>query len=243
MQYPAFFLTLLAATGAMASRNSRGGDKAVTVILRDSAEETVTFRREPLHNPVAARPNRQGPFQEVELSVGADVTNQALRCQILDENSDPIVVLRGQNTDITFSDADGGPWTLRKPSLVSKVVCDPDFEKIDPTDARLQVSVLLQSQATETGINFGLSGVVQNTVNVVDQTAFETVTLDVTGELVDPDLRCQLIDATGQNPIVVKRGENVDVTFGDGDKGEWTLQPAQPVKQIVCDPKFKKGSA
>jgi hypothetical protein len=68
-----------------------------------------------------------GPYNTVELSVGAQV-NPALRCAVLDKKGRSIVVLRGANRDVTFSDADKGPWTFEAGNKrVSNVICDPTF--------------------------------------------------------------------------------------------------------------------
>lgn len=69
-----------------------------------------------------------GPFQTVELSVGALVQKQDYRCQVVDKAGKPIIVLRGENRDITFSDADKGEWTFETVSEVSQIVCDPAFK-------------------------------------------------------------------------------------------------------------------
>ena len=239
MQLTAVLASLLATASAMNSGHHRPS-RSVTVTLRNDSEQAFNLR-EPRRRAVRARPPLAEPISEVELTLGDHVRNADLRCQILDEEYQPIVVLRGANTDVTFADGDKGPWKLREPTVVRKIVCDQDFEQIQPDDERLQVSVLLQSQSPEVGIPFDLSGVVANEIEVAEPTAIETVTLDVIGELVDPALRCQLVGAEG--PIVVLRGENVDVTFADGEGGPWTLQEETVVQKIVCDPAFEKGSA
>ncbi|KAF2875112.1 hypothetical protein BDV95DRAFT_308729 [Massariosphaeria phaeospora] len=73
----------------------------------------------------------KGPFDRVELRVGADVQKQDLRCQILDAEGKPVTVQRGENVFTTFADGAGGPWTFLEPmqSEVLKIVCDPAFGK------------------------------------------------------------------------------------------------------------------
>ena len=255
MQYLTIFLAALAASGAMALPQSNiNADRSVEVILRgdEVKDKSIHFRREPRNDPVSSSSIAQGPYTEVELVLGDDVRNEDLRCQILDNDDEPIVVLRGANTDVTFSDGGNGPWKFRTPSLVGRVTCDQDFAKIEPTDPRLQVEVLLQDQSTETGIRYTLSGVVENSVEVKEKANFETVVLDITGDLVDPALRCKLLGAGSQaevsipeaREIIVTRGDSgTKTTFADGDVDppEWTLQPAQQVSQIVCSPEFQKA--
>lgn len=107
---------------------------------------------------------------------------------------------------------------------------------VSPDD---QVSVLIQNSSL--GRSFTLSGVERNAVRVRESEPIETVSLSVTGANVDPDLRCQIVGAKG--PIVVIRGENVDITFSDADKGPWTLQHPTVVQKIICDPAFEAASA
>ncbi|OAP55388.1 hypothetical protein AYL99_10361 [Fonsecaea erecta] len=68
-----------------------------------------------------------GPFETVELRVGSLVEKQDYRCRILDIYGNPLIVLRGENRDNTFSDAHKGAWTLETPSEVGDIICDPTF--------------------------------------------------------------------------------------------------------------------
>ena len=243
MQHTIILASLLAAAAAAsgsASHHHQDLSRSAVVTLRGTSEKAFNLP-EPLRRPVSARPHVGEPVSEVELTLGENIQNESLRCQILDESYEPIVVLRGENTDITFADGGKGPWTLREPTVVKKVVCDPHFEQIQKDDDRLQVSVLLQSQNPEVGINFDLSGVIRNEVEVQEPTAFETVTLKVSGELVDPALRCQIVGADGA--ITVLRDDNVKQTFSDAGKGAWTLQQETVVQNIICDPDFQNGDA
>ncbi|KAJ4515855.1 hypothetical protein HRR83_004424 [Exophiala dermatitidis] len=244
MQYSTSILCLLAATGALAAPHSQRStnDTSVRVVLSDGGETgaQVSFDDSTVHN--TGVPALDGPFATVELKLGADVPNKDLRCQILDDMGHPIVIQRGANTDITFSDADKGPWTFRNSSsLVSQVVCDPTFTQIDASASQLRV--ILEDQATETGSQTLLpAGQREESKPVGSMGPYETVELKV-GELVeDQDYRCQVLDGHGQ-PIVVLRGENRDITFSDAGKGAWTFENRSEVSDIVCDPTFVKGSA
>lgn len=72
-------------------------------------------------------------FNNVELLLSN--VNPMLRCQILDMHQHPIMLQRGNNTDITFADGDAGRWNFinaaKKPitSTVSQIICDPAFVK------------------------------------------------------------------------------------------------------------------
>ena len=101
----------------------------VTVILENQATElgTQTVFEDFVDVETQRPTGSNGPFQTVELSVGQFI-DPALRCKVLDNAGRPIILLRGENRDITFSDADKGPWTFEKPqSRVSKIICDPTF--------------------------------------------------------------------------------------------------------------------
>jgi hypothetical protein len=240
MQYSAIFLAVLAASGAMAAPQARpSADKEVRVILSDLGEtgsQTVLADAK----RVSGRPTQSGPFKTVELKLGSAVSNKALRCQILDDQNKPIVVKRGANTDITFADGGAGAWTFRQASKVSSIVCDQAFKKIG-ADAS-EIRVVLSNQATETGSQTTFTdGQRQTKAPVGSSGPYQTVELRV-GELVDPKYRCQIVDNAGKE-ITLTRGKNVDITFGDGDKGEWTLKRTTEVSKIICDPTFKAKAA
>ncbi|KIW22384.1 uncharacterized protein PV07_12274 [Cladophialophora immunda] len=98
------------------------------VILESQSTETGSQTSLPAGYRAESAPvATSGPFETVELSVGSLVEQQNYRCQILDLYGNPLVVLRGANRDITFSDADKGAWTLETPSEVSEIICDPTF--------------------------------------------------------------------------------------------------------------------
>ncbi|KIW62392.1 hypothetical protein PV04_10572 [Phialophora macrospora] len=98
------------------------------VILQSQSTETGSQTVLPAGSLVDLPPvGSSGPFETVELSVGSLVEKQDYRCQILDVAGNPLIVLRGENRDITFSDADKGAWTLETPSEVSDIVCNPTF--------------------------------------------------------------------------------------------------------------------
>jgi len=231
-------LSLLAATGALAAPHSRRYyDDSVTVILSDGGETGAQVTLQSTYRDMAT-PAISGPFNSIEIALGADVQNQELRCQALDNYGNPIVGVRGANIDTTFSDADKGPWTFRQSSYVSEIVCDPAFVKIDPSSDELNLRVILESQSTETGSQTVLpAGSLVDIPPVGSSGPFETVELSV-GSLVEQQTyRCQILDMAG-NPLIVLRGENRDITFSDADKGAWTLETPSEVSDIVCNPTF-----
>jgi hypothetical protein len=235
---------LLAISGATAStmeaRNANAGDKSVRVILENQAIElgsqtvfkNVNQRRE--KPPVGS----SGPFQTLEVNLGKDVTNTALRCQALDASGLPIVGTRGTNIDTSFSDADKGAWTLRPAAgaEVATVVCDPALVAISA--AEFGVTVILQNQATELGTQTSFNDTTVREVGppVGSAGPYQTVEISV-GSQGNQALRCKLLNGAGK-PIVATRGENVDTTFSDADKGAWTFNRQAKVSKIICDPKF-----
>jgi len=248
MQYSTIILAALAATGAIAAPYGSGSrDNDIRVVLSNQATETgsqTTFTegQRQQKGPVGS----SGPYQTVELRLGQDVQNQDYRCQVLDDQSKPIVLTRGANTDITFGDGDKGEWTFKKESIVSSIICDPKFVKAAaPIVGRApsEVRVVLSNQASETGSQTTLSGDKRDEKAPVGSNGpFKTVELRLGQNVRKQDLRCQVLDTAGK-PITVKRGANVDITFADGDKGEWTFLKVSKVSKIICDPKFKKGSS
>ncbi|EXJ69563.1 uncharacterized protein A1O5_07599 [Cladophialophora psammophila CBS 110553] len=238
MYSKAVVLSLLAASGALAApHNRRYYDDKVTVALSDGGETGAQVTLESTVRDMAA-PAISGPFNSIEIRLGADVQNKDLRCQALDNYGYPIVATRGENIDITFSDADKGAWTFREASYVSEVICDPTFVKIDPTSDELNLRVVLESQSTETGSQTVLpSGYRAESAPVATSGPFETVELRVGSLVQKQDYRCQILDIYG-NPLTVLRGENKDNTFSDADKGAWTLQTPREVGEIICDPTF-----
>jgi len=233
-------IALLAATGALAAPHSRRTyDDTVTVILSDGGETGAQVSGLSSTYTATGTPALSGPFTSIQISLGADVQNKDLRCQALDNYGYPIGGVRGANVDDTFSDAGKGPWTFRQPVYVSEVVCDPTFVKIDPTDDKLNLRVVLESQSTETGSQTQLPAntVLVDLPPVGSSGPFETVELRV-GSLVEKqDYRCQVLDMAGK-PLIVLRGENRDITFSDAHKGAWTLETPSEVSDIVCNQSF-----
>lgn len=67
-----------------------------------------------------------GPFDTVEVTVGA-LLDPAIRCKLKNLRGRQIVATRGENIDVTFSDADKGPWDFEKEQKVGTIICDPAF--------------------------------------------------------------------------------------------------------------------
>jgi hypothetical protein len=248
MQFTSILLAALTATGALAApRGARRqqADNTLTVILENQAIELgsqTTFEGGVRQQKAPSA--SAGPFKTVELVVGCDVVNQAHRCQILDERDQPIVVIRGNNTDTTFADGNAGIWTLAEESFVSQIICDPTFVKgaaalptapVDPTDN--EIRVILQNQATELGVQrvFQDAGRQELVFGGIDR--FQTIELSVGEAVRNQGFRCQVLDLAGI-PIVARRGAAIDTTFADGGLGAWTFLQESAVGTIICDPAF-----
>lgn len=241
-RYTTLALSFLAMTGALARPYSASDmDTTITVSLSNGVDASSDLIFPSL--PYTATPGHTGPFTQIALTVGKDVTPQDLRCQALDSNGKPIVELRGANTDVSFSDAGKGAWTFRAPTSVSSVTCDPAFTKIDPEDPRLNLRVVLSSDATETtGQTQVKAGIYQETTPVGSGGPFETVELRVGEFVAKQDQRCQVLDAQG-NPATVHRGGKTDITFSDAGKGAWMFDQDTEISEIICDPNFVGASA
>lgn len=241
MQYSIVFMSAMAATASLAAPQSVQFDNSINVILQNQAIElgsgtTFVEGEREVKSPVGS----SGPFETVELSLGPDVEQQNLRCQILDDDDEPIVVFRDPNTDTTFADADGGPWMLRDGAQVVKtIVCDPEFEG-NPIELDLDIRVTLSdgNLATQTAfLEAGLEAEEQDPVG--SSGPFNSVNLRIGADVLNQNLRCQIIDDNG-DAIELFRDPNEAFTFGDAGKGAWSfLEPASSfVDKIVCDPAF-----
>lgn len=107
MHCSALLLSALAATSALASHHeARTIGNSIHVTLEDllnSLGSGTDFEEDQLAQtkmPVGS----SGPVTTFALKLGPDVKDKKLRCQIVDKEGTPIVGVRGNNTDITFSD-------------------------------------------------------------------------------------------------------------------------------------------
>jgi CTP:molybdopterin cytidylyltransferase MocA len=252
MFYSSILLSAFAATTALAAPTR--SDNSIRVQLSGPGElATQTAFEEGWRaekRPVGGR----GPYNTVSLEVGKGVRQQGLRCQVRDEKDQPIVVLRNGNRDTTFADGDAGEWTFEDGDKdVLAIICDPAFVKAaappaanstEPVSIRVQLSGL-NELATQTA--FDKSGLKREVkpANIGD---IQTVELLLDAAAPKQDLRCQILDKDGK-PITIKRGQNIDTTFADGDAGKWTLidDAGAPlvafVSAIICDPSFVKAAA
>jgi hypothetical protein len=247
MQFTSILLAALTATGALAApRGTRRQqiDNTLTVILQNQAIELgsqTTF--DGGVRQTKAPVGSTGPYQTVELIVGADVANQGHRCQILDENNQPITVIRGGNTQLTFADGDAGLWTLAEESIVSQIICDPTFvlsaapaaPAVDPTDN--EIRVLLQNQAIELGVQRVFQDAGRQELAFGGRDVFQTIDITVGASVRNQGFRCQVLDLAGV-PIVARRGAAIDTTFADANLGAWTFLQESAVSRIICDPTF-----
>lgn len=126
MQYSTAILAILAASGASAQshRQQANPDDQVTVLIQNSSLGRSFTLSGVERNAVPVE--EPEPIETVSLDASGANVDPELRCQIVGA-AGPIVVLRGENTDVTFSDADKGPWTLQQPTVVQQIICDPAF--------------------------------------------------------------------------------------------------------------------
>ena len=247
MQYTTTIVSLLSASGVLALPTARGGNHhgqsstAITVTLSGESElgTTVLLGTSPRDSRT---PDISGPFNTVNLDLASNVPED-LRCQLRDSTGAPITVIRGENTDITFADGNGGPWRFQSASEVSEVICDQSFEKgaappAQEDEADLSLRVVLQNQGIELGSGTELTQGVRDEQSPNGASGpFTTVELVVGAQVPKQNYRCQILDDAGV-PIVVLRGGNRDITFADGDAGLWRLEKESNVSLIICDPAF-----
>jgi len=104
------------------------------------------------------------------------------------------------------------------------------------------ITVILSNQATELGSQTILAaGKRDEKPPVGSGGPFKTVEISVGDKVKNKDIRCQLLDNRGK-PIQARRGQNLDTTFSDADKGEWTFVKDSQVSKIICDPTFKANN-
>lgn len=260
MQYSAIFFSALYASAALArpARRSTSDNSIIVQLSGPSELATQTsfhegFRQ--VERPVGS----SGPFDTVSLEVGKDAKQQDLRCQVRDEQNNPIVVLRNGNREITFADGDAGDWTFEAGAQnVIAIICDPAFVKGNAPPATPSAA---PTPIAQPPINVRISGLSEFARNIAfveggliretqraggeDVNMFE-LTLDPAVK--NQALRCKVLDKAG-NPIAGKRGANVDITFADGGNGPWTFinKKDEPINvdtsAVICDPAFVKASA
>ncbi|KAK3703220.1 hypothetical protein LTR37_014560 [Vermiconidia calcicola] len=234
--HSSFVALALMAASALAAPHTRrqvASDNEVRVTLQSQSTETgsqTSFDDVSMRKSMAPV-GSSGPFETIKIAVGANVAKQDLRCQALDTAGAPLIAVRGNNTDITFSDDEKSCLTA---SEVSRIICDPSFEQIGADAFQVRVVLATSDLGTQTVFNDATKR--SSSRQVGSSGPFEIVEI-VVGALVDPELRCQLRDQNNE-AIIATHGENRDTTFSDADKGEWTFEQESRVSRIVCDPAF-----
>ncbi|KAF1992937.1 hypothetical protein P154DRAFT_528129 [Amniculicola lignicola CBS 123094] len=243
MQYTTLLLAAVSATTAFASPYNYGGGhggKNEVVVTLGSAKTVFSEHELGPHGKPAEGIHSWNTVSNINIQVGKGIAKQDLRCQALDSAGVPYVATRGDNVDITFADGGKGPWKFVKPNVhVAKVVCDPAFVKVAPSDLKLTVQLSGPDElATQTTFP---PGVREAKAPIGSQGPYNSVTLTVGKLVAKQDYRCKVLTVTGRT-IKVSRGDNKNKkTFGDGGKGAWTFSvPMEAeVGSIVCDPAFQ----
>ncbi|KAJ4382480.1 hypothetical protein N0V86_002815 [Didymella sp. IMI 355093] len=248
MQYTNILLSVLFASSALARPARRStSDNSIVVQLSGPGELVTQTSFDEGWRQAKAPVGSAGPYDTVLLTLGADVKQQDLRCQVLDEYNKPIIVNRKTNREITFSDAPGGEWTFEAGAQnVVAIICDPAFKKGNPAAPEPPINVRIDGlDEFARNIAFVQGGLLPETQPAGGENVnMFTLTLDPA--IQDKDLRCQVLDNYG-NPILGRRGPNVDVTFGDAGKGPWTFINKHnetinvDTSLVVCDPAFVKA--
>ncbi|SMR61879.1 unnamed protein product [Zymoseptoria tritici ST99CH_1E4] len=255
MQYSTILLSALSITSAFAApatlRRQATADTSIRVGLSNQRIELgtgTTFDETALPDTKSGT-GSSGPFDTVDLRLGADVVNKALRCQLISAATGlPILLIRNGVQDTTF--ADGGasaPWAFVDGEQdVSSITCDPAFVKVSapaipPAGADTSIRVQLNDEfdlATQTAFELGgLQREEQRTVGSFGPYVQVTLTI---GADVDPALRCQILDNDGE-AITLLRNGNVDTTFAQGEPWSFLDPERSEVPSIVCDPAFVKA--
>ena len=133
MQYSSIFLSALFATFALARPARRStSDNSIVVQLFGPGELATQTTFDEGWRQVKRPVGSSGPYDTVSLTLGADVKQQTLRCQVLNNYNEPII-LRNGNREITFADGNAGEWAFETGAQdVVAIICDPAFKKGDP---------------------------------------------------------------------------------------------------------------
>ncbi|KAJ1323269.1 hypothetical protein MN608_11416 [Microdochium nivale] len=124
---------LMAAAPVLAAPQhlTQRADTSIRVKLSDNAQE---FERQLDFTASKGKADQTittgGKFVQVELQIGANVANQALRCQAVGPDGKVVLLNRGQNKNkATFGDGGGSNWVVvgGKPVAIAKVTCSPKF--------------------------------------------------------------------------------------------------------------------
>jgi hypothetical protein len=195
-------------------------------------------------------PRNPGPFSQVKISFSDRIKEEVhdientYRCALEDEDGNRIIVTRGTSVDFNFGNGgNDNAWDLKGgPFANVKVKCDPEFRKIEP-EAINKVVVTLREVAGQPGPAINLTpDHITSRIEVPISGHFRTVQVSIGPGIENQKLRCQLQNAEG-HVVLVDRGTNLNKeTFGDGGKGEWTLNVAgggiAGVETVICDPAF-----
>lgn len=110
IMYTTIFLTALAATGALAQQTLAPNLVAVTLNNQTLGGDT-NLDQNNFPQTKAALGGIVGPYEIVTLTLGDDIVDRDMRCQILDTQGHIVRVNRGANLNkSTFSD--GNAWTI-----------------------------------------------------------------------------------------------------------------------------------
>jgi hypothetical protein len=238
---------------------AQAGSQSLTIDLRGPSELATQTELKSDNGKFVFCPT--DVYSEISVKLSADFANKDLRCAVADENGNMIGASRGDNVDFTFSDGgEAKKWDFLLPPKengikTSKVVCDPEFKKIDQAQREVEeaVTVLLREQAAGTpipigpfkGPYFGTKAVEEERLPVEQGKTFETLEVKV-GRLTNPQgLRCAAVNnKDGLSPFATRKA-NLDNTFSDANGGEWTFarlsgkeNPASDIKEIRCDKDF-----
>ncbi|KAF2275285.1 uncharacterized protein EI97DRAFT_434501 [Westerdykella ornata] len=238
MQYSTVILAALAASGSLGapldSRQVEAGSQTngIRITLEDQSVElgrqfTINGDGNAEVRVAVGEPEK---FAAINVSLGDNISNKELRCQARGLDDQPIVGKRGPddkpNIDVNFSDAGKGPWTfLTGKQVVKEVVCSPEFKKITPEKLAEGQQVLVHFRK-EKGDNqpftIPVNPAAEKSTPSNTNEQYKTVEIEV-GKFTDPQsIRCQVFSDRRLTRLVRgQRGENIDTSFADGDKGEW----------------------
>jgi len=122
MMYTSILFTALAATGALAQQTLDPTFVAVTLNNQTLGGDT-NLQQDQFPQTKEALGGIVGPYDKVTLTLGADIVDPDMRCQIVDTQGNIIKVDRGTNLDKSTFSA-GNPWAFTNgPAEVYEITC------------------------------------------------------------------------------------------------------------------------
>ena len=168
-------------------------------------------------------------FEFVKLEIGNKVKNKHIRCRLIDFSNTTVVVSQRKVPKIVDDSFGVGNWEWDRHNygIIKKIVCDPAIKAAGPKAKQFQIILSDSKGGNVTSVIerdevYNHGSLQYEGQSLKRPGPFTSVTLQVGVALREQDLRCQLIDGSG-NVVVMRRGNTTLSTFSDYGRGAWTF--------------------